>query len=46
MKTFIYPYMKGSKSAKALAQALGIKQIKREGSGFKPRGKRVINRGS
>ena len=45
MKTFIYPYKKGSKSAKALAQALGIKQIKREGSRFNPRGKRVINWG-
>jgi len=45
VKTFIYPYKKGSKSAKALAQALGIKQIKREGSKFKPAGKRVINWG-
>lgn len=31
MSTKIYPYMNGSKSAKSLAQALGIKILRREG---------------
>ena len=31
MKIAIYPYMNGSKSARALAQGLGIKVLKREG---------------
>lgn len=44
-KTFLYPYKDGSASAKALAQALGIKRVKREGSHFKPSGKTVINWG-
>lgn len=35
MTTFLYPYKDGSASAKALATALGIKRIKREGSKFK-----------
>lgn len=45
-KTFLYPYKDGSASAKALAQALNIKRIKREGSKFKPKGKTIINWGS
>jgi len=44
---FIYPYKKGSKSAKALAHALGAKRIKLENSRFKPRDwKTVVNWGS
>ena len=44
--TYIYPYNKASESAKLLAQALGIKKIKREGSNFKgSRRKTVINWG-
>lgn len=47
MKTFLFPYMKGSKGAKALAAALGIKRIKLENSKFKPNAnKLVINWGS
>lgn len=45
MTTFLYPYKDGSASAKALAEALGIKRIKREGSKFKPAGKTIINWG-
>lgn len=45
-KTFLYPYKTGSASAKALADALGIKQIKRENSHFHPTpNKTVINWG-
>jgi hypothetical protein len=46
MAAFLYPYKDGSASAKALAAALNIKRIKREGSSFKPQGKVVINWGS
>lgn len=41
-KTFLYPYKDGSASAKALAQALGIKRIKREGSNFKQAANKII----
>lgn len=40
----IYPYKQGSKSAKALAEALGVKRLKREGDPI--REKIVINWGS
>lgn len=44
---FIYPYKKGSGSAKVLAHALGAKRIKLENSRFKPRRwKTVVNWGS
>lgn len=48
MMTFkILPYKQGSKSAKSLAAALGGKVLKREGSGWKPKGfNTVINWGS
>jgi hypothetical protein len=47
MKTFIVPYNKGSKSAKELAQGLGIKRIKQKNSKFKgTANKTVINWGS
>lgn len=43
----IYPYKNGSQGAKDLAQALGIKQIKLEGSKFRgSKDKLVINWGS
>jgi len=45
----VYPYKQGSKSAKALADALGGKVLKREGSSWVPRAGRrnmVINWGS
>lgn len=35
MKYFVYPYTQGSKSAKALAEALDGKRILREGSNYK-----------
>jgi len=35
-KLFVLPYKKGSKSAKALAKAIGAKQIKLVDSGYKP----------
>lgn len=38
----IFPYKAGSKSAKALAQALGIKQIKRERSRFKGAARKLV----
>lgn len=41
----LYPYNQGSKSAKALAQALGIKRIKHEGKPLQVRGG-LINWGS
>jgi hypothetical protein len=34
----LYAYKQGSKSAKALSQALGIKRIKHEGDGLKVKG--------
>lgn len=37
-----YPYKTGSNSAKVLSQALGVKQIKREGSKFKGSPKKVV----
>lgn len=44
---FVYPYKKGSKSAKRLAEALGCKQIKLEGSKYRERPwKTVVNWGS
>jgi glutathione synthase/RimK-type ligase-like ATP-grasp enzyme len=47
MRLFIYPYKQGSASAKALAEAMGAKRIKREGSRFKPAlHKQVINWGA
>lgn len=43
----IYPYKNGSQGAKALASALGVKQIKLEGSKFKgSKDKLIINWGS
>lgn len=42
MRAFIYPYKKGSRSAKALAQAVGGKQIKLEGSRYQPRNTHLI----
>lgn len=43
----IYPYRTGSNSCKSLAAALGVKQIKREGSKFKGnQNKLVINWGA
>lgn len=42
----LYSYNEASSSAKALAEALGIKRIKHQGSKFKPAGKTVINWGS
>lgn len=38
----LYPYKKGSKSAKDLSQALGIKRIKTERSRFKGRASKVV----
>ena len=47
MNTFIYSYNQHSASAKALAQALGVKRVKHEGSKFVASGsKTVINWGS
>ena len=47
MRAKIYPYKKGSKSAKALADALGIKRIKLDGSKFVGKaGDFIINWGS
>lgn len=47
MKTFLYPYKGGSKSAKELALGLGIKRIKCKGSKFVgTANKTVINWGS
>lgn len=46
-KVYIYPYNALSESAKALAEAMGAKRIKTEGSGFREGpGKTVINYGS
>jgi glutathione synthase/RimK-type ligase-like ATP-grasp enzyme len=41
----LYPYKMGSKSAKALADALGIKQLKHEGKPLDMRGTTLINWG-
>lgn len=47
MKLFFYPYKKGSKSVKALKDALGAKSIKLEGSRFRPSPRKlVVNWGS
>lgn len=47
VRFYVYPYKTGSKSAKALAKALGGKLIKREGSRFEPGlQKKVINWGA
>lgn len=47
MAVKIYSYNKGSESAKALAEALGVRRIKHEGSKYKPkRGDTIINWGS
>lgn len=47
MATFLYPYKGGSKGARALAQALGIKRIKQRNSRFRPRpNKTIINWGN
>ena len=47
MKAFIYPYKKGSQSAKALAAAAQARRIKHEGSKFKPaHDKLLVNWGS
>jgi len=46
MRTFILPYNQASESAKKLAEALGAKRIKREGSRYKYRqGDTIINWG-
>lgn len=43
----IYPYKKGSKSARELAKELGVKRIKTEGSRYKPgANKTILNWGS
>lgn len=41
-KTFLFPYKDGSASAKALAQGLGIKRIRRTGSRFSPSSKKTV----
>ena len=41
-KLFVVPYKSGSKSAKALAQAVNAKRIKREGSNYRPRSNHVL----
>lgn len=41
-KFYVYPYCKGSKSARALADALGAKVLKRENSKFSPKPNRVV----
>lgn len=47
MSIWIYPYKMGSKSVKALSEALGARVIKREGSRFREgRGKHIINWGA
>ena len=47
MRTVIYPYKPGSKSARDLARALGVKRIKHKGSRFRPGPlKTLINWGS
>lgn len=46
MTAAVWPYKQTSNSAKALANALGIKRIKRERSRFNPVGKTIINWGS
>lgn len=46
-KIFVYPYKAGSQSAKSLAEALGARRIKLEGSSFKEsKSRSVINWGS
>lgn len=46
MRTFILPYNQASESAKKLAQAMGVKRLKRENSKYKYKpGDRVINWG-
>lgn len=46
MNKYLYPYNKGSRGAKALAEALGIKRIKRQNSKFRgSKNKLVINWG-
>lgn len=46
-KIFVYPYKTGSRSAKALSEALSVKQIKLSGSNFRESpNKTVINWGS
>lgn len=42
MKAYIYPYMKGSKSVKALAEAMDAKRIKLQGSRFRPTSNKVV----
>ena len=42
MNTFLYAYNEHSQSAKALAQAMGIKRIKHHNSRFKPRYNKVV----
>lgn len=47
IKYYIYPWKIGSRSAKALSEALGGKLLKLEGSAFQPReNKKVVNWGS
>ena len=47
MRVRVYQYKNGSKSAKALAETLGVLRIKREGSRFKPKlSDTIINWGS
>lgn len=46
MRTFIYPYMAGSRSVNALAKELGIRKIRRENSNYVAReGDVIINWG-
>lgn len=37
MRVRVYPYKKGSRSARYLARGLGVKRLKNEGSRFRPR---------
>ena len=39
---FIFPYKKGSESAKALGEAIGARRIKSEGSRFKGSPEKVV----
>ena len=40
--THVLPYKSGSKGAKHLAQALGVKRIKRENSSYRPKERHVV----
>lgn len=42
MRTFIYPYTRGSAGAKSIAASLGVKRIKLQNSKFKPNKNKVV----